>query len=205
MRIAETYSHLNGLEALKAKRGNLWQEIRQVITSVNGPACKTKISRERTMQGRMLYSPVDLNQAFKDGFRNLKWDEQGRKDFYCCRDPETTREALALETASEQKSFIEDNGFEAIPSYNSSDFSKNRVALEVQFGKYSFVTFDLFVKHAPDYMHNRIDVGVEIIPMKAMEREMSSGPPYYEKHLHEIIRQGRIYPPVPIVLIGVEP
>jgi len=31
-------------------------------------------------------------------------------------------------------------------SYNQTDFVKERIALEVQFGKYSFVAYDLFVK-----------------------------------------------------------
>lgn len=32
-------------------------------------------------------------------------------------------------------------------SYNQTDFVKDRIAIEVQFGKYSFVAYDLFVKH----------------------------------------------------------
>ena len=32
-------------------------------------------------------------------------------------------------------------------SYNQTDFVKERVAVEVQFGKYAFVAHDLFVKH----------------------------------------------------------
>ena len=33
-------------------------------------------------------------------------------------------------------------------SYNQTDFVKDRVAVEVQFGKYAFVAHDLFVKHS---------------------------------------------------------
>ena len=78
--------------------------------------------------------------------------------------------------------------------------------MSTESGFYFFVVqFDIFIKHASDYMNDRIDVGVEIVPMKSMEDEMSSGPPYFEKHLHEIQRQGRIFPPVPLVLIGIEP
>lgn len=75
----------------------------------------------------------------------------------------------------------------------------------MQFGKYSFVQFDLFIKHTADFMHDRIDLGIEIVPTKVLEKQMSSGPPYFEKHLHEIVRQGRTFPPVPLILIGVEP
>lgn len=50
-------------------------------------------------------------------------------------------------SSAEQKSEIEAAGYTPIFSYNQTDFVKDRVALEVQFGKYSFVAYDLFVKH----------------------------------------------------------
>ncbi len=59
-------------------------------------------------------------------------------------DPELAGNPL---TAAEQKKEIEAAGEPAIYSYNQTDFVKDRVAVEVQFGKYSFVAYDLFVKH----------------------------------------------------------
>ena len=55
------------------------------------------------------------------------------------------------------------------------------------------------------FVSDVIDVGVEILPMKEMERDMSSGVPYYERDLLNIIRQGRSIPAVPLLLIGVAP
>jgi hypothetical protein len=72
-------------------------------------------------------------------------------------------------------------------------------------GKYSFVAYDLFVKHMAFYVGDVIDVGVEILPMKAMSAQMSSGISYYEGELYNVIRQGRGVPAVPLVLIGVAP
>ena len=48
-------------------------------------------------------------------------------------------------------------------------------------------------------------MGIEILPMKELEREMSSGVPYYERDLMNVVRQGRGVPAVPLVLIGVAP
>jgi len=93
----------------------------------------------------------------------------------------------------------------AIRSYNQTDFVKNRVALEVQFGKYSFVAYDLFVKHLAFYIGDYIDVGIEILPMKTLQSQMSSGPSYYEGELYNVVRQGRGVPAVPLVIIGIEP
>ena len=75
----------------------------------------------------------------------------------------------------------------------------------MQFGKYSFVAYDLFVKHMAFYIGNLIDVGVEILAMKSLQEEMSSGVGYYEGELYNLIREGRGVPAVPIVLIGVTP
>lgn len=61
------------------------------------------------------------------------------------------------------------------------------------------------VKHMAFHVGGQIDVGVEIVPMKAMQAEMSSGPGYYEGALFDIARQGRGVPAVPLVLIGVVP
>ena len=47
----------------------------------------------------------------------------------------------------EQKAAIEEAGKQAFSSYNQTDFTRNRVAVEVQFAKYAFIAYDLFVKH----------------------------------------------------------
>ena len=80
---------------------------------------------------------------------------------------------------------------------------KDRIAIEVQFGKYAFVAYDLFVKHMAFYVGDMIDVGVEILPMKSLQAQMSSGIGYYEGELYNLIRQGRGVPAVPLVLLGV--
>nr|QUW40417.1 Restriction endonuclease BglII [Pseudomonas aeruginosa] len=41
--------------------------------------------------------------------------------------------------------------------------------------------------------------------MKSMERDMSSGVPYYERDLFNLMRQGRGIPAVPIILVGIAP
>ena len=46
MRSVEQYSHLNGLEYLLVHHPALWDEVQDVIASVDAEACKTKVSRE---------------------------------------------------------------------------------------------------------------------------------------------------------------
>jgi hypothetical protein len=51
----------------------------------------------------------------------------------------------------------------------------------------------------------KIDVGIEILPMKALQSQMSSGVGYYEGELYNLIREGRGVPAVPLVLVSVPP
>ncbi len=108
-------------------------------------------------------------------------------------------------SADRQKAEIEEAGLEPIPVHDRTDFVKERVAVEAQFGKRAVVAYDLFVKHMASYCGDVIDVGVEILPMKELQQQMSSGVAYYEGELYNLIREGRGVPAVPLILIGVAP
>jgi hypothetical protein len=203
MKIVETYSHLNGLEFLMVHKKNLWKEIRNVIADVDAEACKTKVSKEKGMVGTILYSPIDMNASFKKLLSEAKWDES-RVSYWVTKDEKLIRKTLTLDS-QEQKKEIEQAGLTPIYSYNQTDFVKERVAIEVQFGKYSFVAYDLFVKHLAFYIGDKIDVGIEILPMKSLQSQMSSGVAYYEGELYNVIRQGRGVPAVPLVILGIIP
>ena len=203
MRIVETYSHLNGKEFLLVHKPELLQEIKDVISSVDAEACKTKVSGEKNRVGEILYSPDDMNKALAAGFHDNGW-KQERREFYVTSDRNLMRQIWHL-PETEQKLRIEDAGLEPIKTHNQTDFVKKRIGVEVQFGKYAFVAHDIFVKHMSLFVSDAIDVGVEILPMKELEAEMSSGVPYYERDLLNIIRQGRGVPAVPLVLMGIAP
>lgn len=203
MRVAATYSHLNGLEFIQVHHPGMWEEIKNVIESVDAAKCKTKISKEKGMVGKILFSPAELNKALRERFKKKSWKES-RVSYWVTEDARLIRRTMQLDTEA-QKSEIVNAGFNPIFSYNQTDFVRNRVAVEVQFGKYSFVAYDLFVKHLAFYVRDVIDVGIEILPMKELQRQMSSGPGYYEGELYNLIREGRGVPGVPLVLIGVAP
>lgn len=155
------------------------------------------------MTGKLLYSPKELNGILAHKFAAKGWEER-RTPYWVSDDIELIRTTLGL-PAADQRKMIQDAGEKPISSYTQTDFVKERVAVEVQFGKYPFISYDLFVKHMAFYVGNEIDLGIEILPMKSMQTQMSSGPGYYEGTLHIVARQGRGVPAVPLVLIGVEP
>ena len=155
------------------------------------------------MRGRKLFAPKEINAAMEKEFHAASWKES-RTGYWVTDDYLLIRKTMQM-PPEEQKSEIKAAGKNPIRSYNQTDFVKHRVAVEVQFGKYSFIAYDLFVKHLAFYVGNHIDVGVEILPTKEMQSGMSSGPGYYEGALYDLARQGRGVPGVPLVLIGVAP
>ncbi len=145
LKIAYLHSHLNGLEFLQVHHPCLWQEIKGVVTSINAHACKNKTSQEKGRHGARLFSPVELNQAFRVSLNALSWIEK-RQTYYLTPDQSLAFATMYLDP-QQQKTSIEAQGQIAYFSYNQTDFLKSRVAVEVQFGKYAFVAYDLFVKH----------------------------------------------------------
>jgi Restriction endonuclease BglII len=203
LRLEKLYSHLNGLEWLLVHQKNIWSEIEEVIGKIDANKYKTKISKEKGMKGKRLFAPIELNKRFTEEFKKTEWGES-RTSYWVTDDYKLIRKTLLL-SPDEQKKEIESAGRRPIFSYNQTDFVKNRVAVEIQFGKYSFIAYDLFVKHLAFYVGDEIDVGIEVLPMKAMQEQMSSGPGYYEGALYDLARQGRGVPAVPLVLVGVVP
>lgn len=204
MKIAQKYSHLNGEEYLIVHYPKLYKEIKSVIKSINAEDFRTKISKEKTKKDNKLFSPRDLNKEFNREFQKLGWNES-RYSYYITLDRDLMEKSILMPT-SEQKAFLQENGEESpIYSYNQTDFVKDKIAVEVQFGKYSFVAYDLFVKHMLFYSGGVINLGIEILPTKVMQAQMSSGIAYYEGEVYNVMRQGRNSPPVPLLILGIEP
>src|ERR1700733_13083044 len=172
MRIIECYSHLNGLEYLLVHKPSLWREIQKIVAAVDAKQHRTKVSNEKSMKGKLLFSPKAMNAAFGKAFKKAHWQEQ-RTRYWVTENASLIRKTLTL-PASEQKKQIIAAGRRPIQSYNQTDFVKERIAVEIQFGKYAFVAYDLFVKHMAFFIGDVIDLGIEILPMKELQENMSS-------------------------------
>jgi len=158
MKIGAMYSHLNGFEWIQYHQKDMWSEINKVIKGVDANKFRTKVSKEKTMKGKILLSPTDINKKMKEDFEKLGWFES-RTNYWVTDDYKLITSIMHLKD-TEQKRQIEAEGKTPIRSYNQTDFVKNRIAVEVQFGKYSFIAYDLFVKHLAFYVGDTIEVGV---------------------------------------------
>jgi hypothetical protein len=179
MRIVYEYSHLGGAEVLQVRYPDCDREIYEVVAEVE--ARRTKISKEKTMRGKALYSPKDMNRQFRELFTNRGYQEL--RDTYTITIP---------------------NSEVAIPgAFKQIDFVKGKVLVEVQFGKYAFMFYDM-AKFQYFFNENKADVGVEIVPCHALKRQMSTGVSYGEQLVYDIERLKRHFPAVPIKVMLVD-
>jgi hypothetical protein len=179
MRIAYEYSHLGGAEILQVHFSNQLQEIYKIIEKVT--AQRIKVSKEKTMLGKDLYSPTDMNQQFSTLFK--------AKGYYELRDTYTIT--------------LPNSDVAITGAFKQVDFVKDKVLVEVQFGKYAFMFYDM-AKFQYFFNENKADVGIEIVPCHSLHKQMSTGVSYGEQLVYDIERLKRHFPAVPVKLILID-
>lgn len=76
MKIAGVYSFNGGADIVRKKYSKELDEVSQILTGINTKKYKTKRSKEKTMLGKVLYSPRGLNKAISNDFLKLGWQKQ---------------------------------------------------------------------------------------------------------------------------------
>lgn len=191
MRIAGIYSFNKGKEAITKLHREKLEEVLQVIEAVDAEKCKTKVSKEKTMTDRVLYSPPALNEAFKKqfalrGWMNYKVIAEYSKDYYV---PGYTPPVRSRK--------------EPAP-YRDMDFVKNKLGVEVQFGKYSFMVYNVCAKMTIFAKMGVIDCGIEIVPVKNFAEEMSTGVSYFEQFVWDLEHRGVSDIDIPVLILGID-
>lgn len=188
MQIAGIYSFNGGEAVVKTKYPDLFAEVTQGINSINALDCKTKESSEKTMQGQMLFSPVGLNKCFKTqlcpkGWKPVRVPCDYSTQFYVSGyQPNTLRRG----------------------AFREMDFVKRKLGVEVQFGKYSFMVYNVAAKMTIFRNLQHIDTGIEIVPVKALADEMSSGVSYFEQFVWDLEKRGVSNIDVPVLILGID-
>ena len=181
MRIVHVHSHLGGAQILKCDYPEIDQLIDEAVIAT-GNDFRTKVSRERSTRGELLYDPGSINQAFKREFQARGFAELKRS--------------------------VEPN----VPGWDTSevrsgtkqiDFARERVLVEVQLGKYFAMFYDM-AKLEYFYRQNEADVGVEIVPSYRLQREMSSGVGRGEMLVTDIMGLQRQFPTFPVKIMFIE-
>lgn len=89
-------------------------------------------------------------------------------------------------------------------AFREMDFVKNRLGVEVQFGKYAFMAYNVSAKMTIFHNHNIIDAGIEIVPMKNMAEQMSSGVSYFEQIKWDLENRGVADIDIPVIVMGID-
>jgi hypothetical protein len=179
MKIIYEYSHLGGSEILQVRYPEINKQVYEVISKVT--AKRLKKSKEITMVGKMLFSPRDMNQQFNKHFHSLGFQEI--RDYYTIEIP--------------------NHPVKITGSYKQIDFVKEKVLVEVQFGKYAFMFYDM-AKFQYFFNEKKADVGIEVVPCHYLQKQMSSGVSYGEQLVYDIERLKRHFPAVPVKVILID-
>lgn len=177
MKVIDEYDHKGGKAYIEKNFPDELKEIYEAISKVDLSKHKTKVSREKTMRDKMLYSPVALNDSFTKEFESLNWSSH-----------ENNRIKLPFDKGA----------------FREMDFIKNKLGVEVQFGKYAFMAYNVSAKMTIFHNKGLIIAGVEIVPMKKMADEMSTGVSYFEQIRWDLQARGVADIDIPVVVMGID-
>jgi hypothetical protein len=181
MEIIAVYSFNKGKDFIESKHEKELKEIIEVIHAVDATKCKNKVSKEKTMLGQMLYSPKEMNAEFDRQMRAKGW----------------------YATRIEVKTSVPETG-NAHKGFREMDAVKNRLGVEVQFGKYAFMVYNVAAKMTIFHNQGVIDAGIEIVPMYTLASEMSTGVSFFEQIKTDLEYRGVSNIDIPVLVIGVD-
>ncbi|CAG0941029.1 hypothetical protein ANRL1_00355 [Anaerolineae bacterium] len=187
MKIVGVYSFNNGKEIIEARFAKELHEVEHVVAAVDSRKHKTKVSKEKTMPGKILYKPSSLNIAFRQEFESCQWQKHKVK---CDYPSEFYTEGYQSSAASRG-------------AFREIDFVKNRIGVEVQFGKYAFMVYNVAAKMTIFHNLDIIDVGVEIVPVKDFADDMSTGVSYFEQFVWDLEHRGVSNIDIPVLVLGI--
>jgi hypothetical protein len=181
LKVVAIYSFNDGERFINKNHKSELKEVIDIIRMVDSESCRTKKSKEKTMKGKILYSPVDLNACFKNAFENKGWKTGYR---------------IQVKTEIPETDDIH-------KGFREMDAIKNKLGAEVQFGKYSFMVYNVAAKMTIFANRGIIDSGIEIVPMLSLANEMSSGVSYFEQMKTDLEMRGVSNIDIPVLIIGI--
>lgn len=187
MIIAGIYSFKGGKEVVESHYPAELDEIKAIITAIDSQQHRTKISAEKTMPGKMLYNPRSLNSAVSQAFAIRGWSKY----------------RIACEYSSDYYTADYQPPGSTVTAYREMDFIKSQLGVEVQFGKYAFMVYNVCAKMTIFRNLGKIQAGVEIVPVKAFAKEMSTGVSYFEQFVWDLEQRGVADIDIPVLILGI--
>ncbi len=140
------------------------------------------------MANKILYAPAELNKKYSYEFESRGWASKRVRCDY----------PTSYYTA----------GYKAKPlrrgAYREIDYVKDRIGVEVQFGKYAFMVYNVCAKMTIFHNLGHIDYGIEIVPVKSLAEEMSTGVSYFEQFVWDLNHRGVSDIDIPVMIYGID-
>jgi hypothetical protein len=194
--------YINGwLDKVEERDPGILRTLVRAVSSMDFEYCYSKESEEQTMKGRILLSPPKVNNHIKAYLRERHY-KPFREDTFNSADVELLMKLRDL-PVDEQRLLVKKTNEEVFTGFQEADFLAFGNLFEVQLGKYSFAISDQ-LKIIELIDRGIGDTGAILLPMKSMQKRMSSGPAYYENILGSFTRRKMDFSVKhPIALIGV--
>lgn len=188
MKIVARYSFNGGQAAVEKKYPRLLKEIVAAVAAVNADDHRTKSSKEKTMPGRMLFSPRSLNRAFDAFLLPKSWQKKKVPSLYS-----TEYYVTGYQPSTSARG-----------AFREMDFVKEKLGVEVQFGKYAFMVYNVCAKMTIFHNLGFIDTGIEIVPVKGFADHMSTGVSYFEQFVWDLEKRGIANIDIPVLILGID-
>ncbi|MBL8793750.1 MAG: restriction endonuclease [Planctomycetia bacterium] len=182
MRAIEFYSHKGGQAFIKQHHQNELDEVIAAIESTDAVKCLRKISKEK--RKGLIFHPATLNVAIKTYLHPLGWTEKAT-------------------SKNSKKGFKEPRITFGQGAFREMDGIKNQVGLEIQFGKYAFMGYDIFSKMPIFAKRKRIECGIEVVAVADLVKEMSTGVSSFKQIILDMGERGVADLDIPTLVVGI--
>lgn len=187
MIIAGVYSFNLGKEVIEQQYAAELNEIAAIIREINGTPVKDPVGAEIHTLGHMSSQAVALQQAFEREFLARHWQSGELAYAY----PVTYYTSDYVPSIEPEK------------ASRKIDFIKNRLGVDIHLGEPEPSVYSGCAKMTIFRNLGVIDAGVEIVPVKDLANEMSTGVSYFEQFVWDLEARGVSDIDIPVLILGI--
>jgi hypothetical protein len=184
MQIIDRYSHKDGLAFIKKNHPRELRDVEAAVKQVDAVACLRKQSEEATKQA-LLYSPETMNVRLKEFLHQRGWTKSAGPK--------------AKKPFAEPRIYFQ--GVRG--AFRKMDGIKNQVGVEIQFGKYAFMGYDIFTKMVLFHKRGLIECGIELVVSHSIIKDMSTGVSSFRQIELDMKERGAADIDIPTLILGI--
>ena len=186
MRLAGSYSHRYGAEAVTGRFRYLFEEVKTIIDTVPARSLRSASVNKRPRANRALYSPRVIDRHIQAAFRVTSGWRCVQREY---ASPADHRRDLSSD---------------ALRPLREMGYVKERLGVHASFLT-PFAAVCSVCAHMTIFNKlGHIDCGIEIVPVKAFAEDMSSGVSYFEQFVWDLETRGTADIDIPVLVLGID-